>query len=84
MALWQTHDVTVLSINAGSSSIRFAVYGGGEPPAKLLDGKIERIGLDGTTLIVNDPSAKQWLPRIINPQPPFSWTGSKHSPSSPR
>jgi len=54
MALWQTHDVTVLSINAGSSSIRFAVYGGGEPPAKLLDGKIERIGLDGTTLIVNE------------------------------
>jgi len=54
MALWQTHDVTVLSINAGSSSIRFAVYGGGEPPAQLLDGKIERIGLDGTTLIVNE------------------------------
>jgi acetate kinase len=83
MALWQTHDVTVLSINAGSSSIRFAVYGGGEPPAKLLDGKIERIGLDGTTLIVNESerqavaaadhqSAASFLMDWLEAQPKFS------------
>jgi acetate kinase len=46
--------MTVLCINAGSSSIRFAVYGGGDPPARVLGGKIERIGLAGTTLIVNE------------------------------
>jgi len=47
--------MSVLTINAGSSSIRFAFYGAGKPPPKLLDGKIERIGLDGTSLIVHDP-----------------------------
>jgi acetate kinase len=46
--------MTVLTINAGSSSIRFAFYGGGEPPAKKLVGKIERIGQSDTRLIVND------------------------------
>jgi len=46
--------MSALTINAGSSSIRFAFYGAGKPPAKLLDGKIERIGLEGTALIVDD------------------------------
>ncbi len=42
--------MSVLSINAGSSSIRFSFHGAGSPPAKLLDGKIERIGQGGTNL----------------------------------
>jgi acetate kinase len=33
----------VLTINAGSSSIRFAVYEAGKTPRRQLDGKIERI-----------------------------------------
>ncbi len=44
----------VLTLNGGSSSIRFAVYGTGarsQPPGtKLLDGKIERIGGSGARL----------------------------------
>jgi len=44
--------MSVLSINAGSSSIRFSFHGTGSPPAKLLDGKIERIGQRGTNLSV--------------------------------
>jgi len=63
--LWQTHDVTVLAINAGSSSIRFAFYGTGEPPVKLLDGKIERIGLGGTALSVHDPKGETESPRHL-------------------
>jgi acetate kinase len=43
----------VLTINAGSSSIRFSFYRLGEPPSKILEGKMERIGLDGTNLSVN-------------------------------
>jgi acetate kinase len=34
----------ILTINAGSSSIRFALFAAGAPPVKLLDEKIERIG----------------------------------------
>jgi acetate kinase len=75
--------MTVLSINAGSSSIRFAVYGGGEPPARVLGGKIERIGLTGTTFIVNESerqavaaadhqSAASFLMDWLGAQPQFS------------
>jgi acetate kinase len=34
----------ILTINAGSSSVRFAVFSGGARPGRLLDGKMERIG----------------------------------------
>ena len=34
----------VLTINGGSSSIRFAVFEASQPPRRLLQGKIERIG----------------------------------------
>src|SRR4051812_48061305 len=44
----------ILTINAGSSSIRFAVYEGGETPKMRLAGKIDRIGLRGTTLTAGD------------------------------
>ena len=40
----------VLTINGGSSSIRFAVYEAGETLRRRLDGKIDRIGLSGTSL----------------------------------
>jgi acetate kinase len=48
----------ILTINGGSSSIRFAVYDAGETPRRRLDGKIDRIGLSGTNLTVNDPAGK--------------------------
>lgn len=41
---------SVLTINGGSSSIRFAIYEVGEPPRQRLAGKIDRIGLSGTNL----------------------------------
>ncbi len=41
---------TVLAVNGGSSSIRFALYDGTEPLRRLLTGKVDRIGLNGTTL----------------------------------
>ena len=42
----------VLTLNGGSSSIRFACYAAADCVNKLLDGKIERIGAAGTTLDV--------------------------------
>jgi acetate kinase len=46
----------VLTINGGSSSIRFAVYEGGDALHRQLGGKIDRIGLSGTTMVVNGPA----------------------------
>ena len=46
----------VLTINGGSSSIRFAVYEAGDALRRQLDGKIDRIGSSGTNLAVSDPS----------------------------
>jgi acetate kinase len=55
----------VLTINGGSSSIRFAVYEAGETPRRHLVGKIDRIGLPGTTLIVNNPAGKLQISRRL-------------------
>jgi acetate kinase len=46
----------VLTINGGSSSIRFALYRIGAQLERLLAGKIDRIGLAGTHLTVDDPA----------------------------
>jgi acetate kinase len=40
----------VLAINAGSSSIKFAVYRAGQRLTPTLHGQLDRIGLEGTTL----------------------------------
>lgn len=44
----------ILTINGGSSSIKFVVYQVGEPLERRLFGKIDRIGLSGTTLTFKD------------------------------
>jgi acetate kinase len=49
---------SILTINGGSSSIRFAVYEAGETPRRRLAGKIDRIGFSGTHLSVNDAAGK--------------------------
>ena len=60
--MWQTPEMSVLTINAGSSSIRFSFHRLGEPPTKLLEGKLERIGLDGTSLSVSDGGRATGVP----------------------
>ena len=46
----------VLAINGGSSSIRFALYHLGDMPKRGLRGHLERIGLAGTSLTIDDPA----------------------------
>jgi hypothetical protein len=74
----------VLTINGGSSSIRFAIYGPGEKGT----GKLGRVVLTGTNLTVDDPTGKainfkpvaarsyatavDFLPDWLNPQPSFT------------
>jgi len=43
----------ILTVNGGSSSIKFAVFTPGTPPRRRLSGQIERIGQPGTQLVVN-------------------------------
>ena len=50
-------DIDVLTINGGSSSIKFALYQTGEPPERSLYGKMDRIGMPGTKLTFQDPHA---------------------------
>jgi acetate kinase len=48
---------SVMAVNGGSSSIRFAVFTTGPSARRLLAGKIDRIGLSGTNLTVSTPAA---------------------------
>ena len=56
----------LLTINGGSSSIRFAVYAAGEAPRQLLAGKVDRIGVGGTHLILDDPAGGPQVPRRLS------------------
>ena len=55
----------ILTINGGSSSVRFAVFEAGKTLRRRLDGKIDRIGLSGTNLIVNDLPEKAKVVRRV-------------------
>ena len=63
----------VLTINGGSSSIRFAVYEAGNALRRQLDGKIDRIGLSGTNLVASDPSGRPLVSRPL--------TANSHRPA---
>ena len=56
---------SVLALNGGSSSIKFALYQMGDPPQRGLYGKIDRIGSRGTTFAFNDPAGNQQDSRSI-------------------
>lgn len=77
-----------LTINGGSSSIRFALYEEGEALRLLLTGKLDRVGLSGTNLTFKDSTGQsQDSRRTVAPSTPaivvrrslFYWIGSKRS-----
>jgi acetate kinase len=51
--------MSILTLNGGSSSIKFALYTGGESPRRELHGMVDRIGLRGTKLTFHDPAESQ-------------------------
>jgi len=57
---------SLLTINGGSSSIRFALYEEGEPLRRLLDGKVDRVGLSDTNLTFKDSTGKRQDSRTID------------------
>ena len=52
-------DRCILTINGGSSSIKFAEYQLGEPLNRSLHGTVDRIGMSGTNLTFHDPATNQ-------------------------
>jgi acetate kinase len=52
-------SASILTINGGSSSIKFALYQVGEPLKRGLYGTVDRIGLSGTNLTFHYPPKKQ-------------------------
>jgi len=57
----ETH---ILTINGGSSSIKFALYSGDGSFLRSLHGKIERIGLPGSVLMCTDIMGKEEVREI--------------------
>lgn len=62
----KTDSPCILTINGGSSSVKFAVYAVGETVERLLVGKIDRIGLSGTNLVVGDANGKPQPPQLLH------------------
>ncbi|MGD0551307.1 MAG: acetate/propionate family kinase [Sedimentisphaerales bacterium] len=60
-----TH-ATVLTINGGSSSIKFALFEAGDPLRRILGGEIERIGLPEATLRVKGLNQADNFSRLVN------------------
>jgi acetate kinase len=58
-------DPHILTVNGGSSSIKFALFEGGESLRRILDGGIERIGLPEATLRVKSPDPADNLSRPV-------------------
>ena len=56
----------ILTINGGSSSIKFALYEAGESLKRGLYGKVDRIGLSGTNLTFDDPAKHQQESRKLD------------------
>ena len=60
----------VLAVNGGSSSIKFALFGTGEEPRRVLGGEIERIGLPDATMRVTEHLVGDGSPASPSPFPP--------------
>jgi acetate kinase len=57
---------SILTINGGSSSIKFALYPAGEPLKRRLYGTVDRIGMSGTNLTFHDPATDQQDSRSLD------------------
>jgi acetate kinase len=55
----------ILTINGGSSSIKFALFEAGDPLQRVLDGGIERIGLPEATLRVKALNSADNVSRLV-------------------
>ena len=61
---------SILTINGGSSSIKFALYAAVKPLKRGLYGTVDRIGLSGTNLTFTEPTKKSRAAK--NSSPPIT------------
>jgi acetate kinase len=61
----KTDKSRILTINGGSSSIKFALFEAGGPLRRILEGRIERIGQPGTTMRVKGFSQEDNFSRAL-------------------
>jgi acetate kinase len=55
----------ILTINGGSSSLKFALFDAAERPVRLLSGRVERVGREGSWLVVNDGQGARMVDRAV-------------------
>jgi acetate kinase len=58
-------DSQILTINGGSSSIKFALYAAVKPLKRGLYGTVDRIGLSGTNLTFREAGGKPQASRKL-------------------
>jgi len=59
-------EASILTINGGSSSIKFALFEVGDSLQRILEGGIERIGLPEATFVVKGLNKADNFPRSVN------------------
>ena len=64
-SLIKTANPLILTINGGSSSIKFALFEAGDPLKRILEGTIERIGLSNATFRVKSSNQADNFSRLI-------------------
>ncbi len=57
---------SILTINGGSSSVRFALYEVDQSPQVIVHGKLDRIGSKGTSLTINHADNKERESHVID------------------
>jgi acetate kinase len=56
---------SVLTVNGGSSSVKFALFEMGDPPRRILEGAIDRIGMPEAVLRVKGPIEADNFSRVV-------------------
>jgi acetate kinase len=56
----------ILTVNGGSSSLKFALFQDADPPVLVTRGMIDRIGLPESVLVVNDVVTQQPERQTVN------------------
>src|SRR5580700_228232 len=65
-------EESILALNAGSSSLKFAVLTSSRPARRLLSGAVTRIGLPGATLTITAGTAPEAVHAIEAPDHPHA------------
>jgi acetate kinase len=65
----------ILTVNGGSSSIKFALFDPGASPRRITGGSLERIGLPGSTLEMKSPNEANPVSRSVKAANPLEAVG---------